>query len=355
MKSMNICDPYPVKLELITRWFNSDKHRLQAWQDESCRILLDYSMEGFGDEVFGDLYNWSCQHNLQNRLIYVSGDLNIKENYINWCCRNRVHPAMHAAFYGYFAVWASRHLSATAQSAMRRRFMSLNRRPHYHRIMMMTILQRRSLIDHGTISMPADFREPDIGWAKDQWDLKRLWEELKDLQIGFLDRYESDFQELCKRLPLIADRTDFETNHALDFNTDLYSEHPINLITETLCFTTSAFVSEKIWKPMAAGQIFLVLSGPYYLRGLRKIGFKTFAPYINEDYDDETEPIARANLVARELKRLVSMNNQEFIDMLKYCNAAIEHNRNLIVDQHRMKATVAKELVKTLEGKRGTN
>jgi hypothetical protein len=156
-------------------------------------------------------------------------------------------------------------------------------------------------------------------------------------------------------LPLIADRTDFETNHALDFNQDLYAEHPVNLITETLCFTTSAFASEKIWKPMAAGQIFLVLSGPYYLRGLKRIGFRTFAPYINEEYDEEPEPIARANLVARELKRLISITDEEFDAIVSQCQGVIQYNQQLITDQNKIKATVSRNLVNTLEGKRGTN
>ncbi len=345
----------PVKLDLITQWFTDDPYRLQAWQDPSCLIVLDYSMEGFSEEVFGDLYVWSRANHLDDRLIYVSGDLNIRENYDAWCRQMRVHPVMQAAYYGYFAVWASRQLTATPQLASRKRYMSLNRRPHYHRIMMLTILEQRGLIEAGTISMPRDFIEPDIGWAADQWDLRRLWDELKDLQIGFLDRYESAFVALYNKLPLIADRPDFETNHALDFNQDLYSEHPVNLITETLCFTTSAFASEKIWKPMAAGQIFLVLSGPYYLKGLRKLGFKTFAPYINEDYDLERDPIARADMVARELKRLISISDELFLETVANCAAVIKHNQQLIVDQKKIKATVSKELIKIIEGASGTN
>jgi hypothetical protein len=345
----------PVKLKLITKWFESDHNRSRAWLDDSCRIVLDYSMEGFGEEAFGDLYNWSREHGLEDRLVYVSGDLNIEDNYRMWCAQRRVRPAMTVSYYGYFAVWASRQLQATAQTTRRRRYMSLNRRPHYHRIMMMTILERRELIEHGTISMPLNFVEPDIGWAPDQWNLRRLWDELKELQMGFLDRYENAFKSLRSKLPLIADRTDFETNHALDFNQDLYAEHPVNLITETLCFTTSAFVSEKIWKPMAAAQIFLVLSGPYYLKGLKRLGFRTFAPYINEEYDNEREPIARANLVARELKRLISITDEEFDLIVSQCQGVIQHNQQLITDQNKIKATVSRNLVNTLEGKRGTN
>jgi hypothetical protein len=106
---------------------------------------------------------------------------------------------------------------------------------------------------------------------------------------------------------------------------------------------------------MAAGQIFLVLSGPYYLRGLRRSGFRTFAPFINEEYDEETEPIARANLVARELQRLISINDEEFDAILAQCQDIIQHNQKLITDQNKIKATAACDLVNKLEGKHGTN
>lgn len=339
-----------LKLHYIKEWFVNDANRSCAWHDRSCKIVLDYSMEGFGEEVFDDLNQWVQENNLCDRVVYVSGDLNIKENFNNWARQRNTVGLFAVAYYGFFAVWASRHLTPTAQTTSRQRYMCLNRRPHYHRILMLTLLERKGIVDAGTISMPRDFIEPDIGWADDQWDLTRLWNELKDLLNGGIDRLEPDFQRLLARLPLTADRSDFETNHAIDFNSDLYSEHPVNLITETLCFTNSAFASEKIWKPIAAGQIFLVLSGPFYLKGLRRLGFKTFAPYVNEEYDLETDPVERAVMVANELKRLISMNASDFAQFIKNCQTITEHNKLLLNNQAKMKTVIAKQLVKTLEG-----
>lgn len=345
----------PLKLKLIKEWFIKDENRRRAWQDSTCKIVLDYSMEGFCDEVFEDLTNWAIDNNLERRLIYVTGDLNIRENYRHWYRATGRSPAFLTAYYGFFGLWASRHLIPTQQTTRRKRYMCLNRRPHYHRILLTTLLERKGIIDSGTVSMPRDFVEPDIGWAQDHWNLQRLWNELKDLLIGYVDRYEADFQRLYTKLPLVADRKDFETNHALDFNGDLYTEHPINLISETLCFTNSAFASEKIWKPIMAQQIFLVLSGPYYLKGLRKLGFRTFAPYINEEYDLETDPVGRALMVTAELKRIISMNESEFSTLLEQCQPILKHNQQLLANQAQMKATVARELVKTLEGASGIN
>ena len=344
-----------LKLDLIKEWFTNDTNRNRAWKDNTCKIVLDYSMEGFSDEVFGDLTAWSIANGLENRLIYVTGDLNTKENYRRWCRNAGCSPAFFPAYYGFFGLWASRHLKPTYQTSQRKRYMCLNRRPHYHRILLLTLLERKKILEAGTVSMPRDFIEPDIGWAQDQWDLNRLWEELKDLLVGFIDRFDADYKRLYAKLPLVADRSDFETNHALDFNGDLYTEHPINLISETLCFTNSAFASEKIWKPIMAQQIFLVLSGPYYLKGLRKLGFKTFAPYINEEYDLETDPVDRALMVTAELKRILSMNESEFATLLEQCKPIAEYNQVLLNDQAKMKATIARELVKTIEGTSGTN
>lgn len=343
------------KLKLIKEWFVKDPNRRRAWGDPSCKIVIDYAMEGFSEEAFPDINQWSLDNNLENRLIYVSGDLNTRENFRRWCSITGNRPAIFPAYYGFFAMHSSRQLTPQVQSSIRRRYMCLNRRPHYHRILTTVLLERKKLIDSGTVSMPLQFEEPDIGWAPDQWDLQRLWLELKDMMMGYIDGLDNNFQQLYKRLPLIADRSDFETNHALDFNDCLYTEHPINLVTETLFFTSSAFASEKIWKPMAASQIFLVISGPYYLKGLRKLGFKTFAPYINEEYDLELDPVDRALMVVNELKRLISMNESDFLKLLEQCAPILEHNQRLLFDQAQIKKTVARELVQTLESQRGSN
>ena len=49
------------------------------------------------------------------------------------------------------------------------------------------------------------------------------------------------------------------------------------------------FITEKIMKPIAAQQAFVVVGHHGYLRRLRQMGFKTFHPYIDESYDSETD------------------------------------------------------------------
>ena len=49
-------------------------------------------------------------------------------------------------------------------------------------------------------------------------------------------------------------------------------------------------------KPIAAQQAFVIVSHHGYLRRLRQMGFKTFHPYIDESYDNETDLETRVKM-----------------------------------------------------------
>jgi len=335
-------------LAVLDHWFNSDLNRTKAFEDPDCQIVIDYSMEGFSTEVFADLHKWTHHHNLGARILYVSSDLNTADNYRQWCRANNTVPLFRSCWYGYFALWATNDLQPLSQQSHVKRYMCLNRRPHDHRVLLLALLERYNILDSGSVSMPRVFNEIDVKWSAD-WCVDSIWEQLKENQLGYIDWLDKDFKKMHSKLPLIADRSDFETNHALDFNTDIYAQHPINVVSETLAFTYSAFVSEKIWKPMAAGQIFLVLAGPQYLAGLQQIGFRTFSPIINEEYDMEYNTLERAILVVRELKRLISMNDSEFQQVLDRCRPIIEHNRSLITNPEKIKRLINTNLTDNIK------
>jgi len=56
------------------------------------------------------------------------------------------------------------------------------------------------------------------------------------------------------------------------------------------------YATEKIAKPIAAQQTFVVVGHHGYLRRLRQMGFKTFHPYIDESYDLETDLETRVKM-----------------------------------------------------------
>ena len=66
-----------------------------------------------------------------------------------------------------------------------------------------------------------------------------------------------------------------------------YHRSRIELVAETV--TDFFFVTEKTVKPIRAGIPFVVVGSVNFLRTLRKLGFKTFAPWIDESYDAEPD------------------------------------------------------------------
>jgi hypothetical protein len=71
------------------------------------------------------------------------------------------------------------------------------------------------------------------------------------------------------------------------------------------------------------------------LKFLRKLGYKTFSPYIDESYDDEPDLMERIKKVAIELARLNKMrvdNPIEFNSMYTKLTEIAEYNHKLFYD-----------------------
>lgn len=344
----------PIKLELIKIWFNSHPGRKQAWCDSQCQIIIDYSEEGFTHEVFPDLWSWINDNELDHRILYVSSSYNVNELYNKWCASNRLAPTMNTAWYGFFVNWINKDREMCRRTTKLpmaawsggQRYMCLNRRPHLHRVLLTTLLERYKIINLGAVSMPKHFEESNIKW---DLDIVKQWNILKELTNGRLDSLQLNFDTMYDQLPLIADTDNFTVNYALDINEELYSRYPINLISETLFFTESAFVSEKIWKPMLLGQIFLVMASPNYLHSLRELGFKTFSPYIDETYDTIDDPVDRAFELVRTLKSILALSDVDFAQLLSNCQLAIEHNRRIISKLNLINAVISRPVVRAIE------
>lgn len=347
-----------LKLQLIKSWFLSDANRTLAWNDSQCQIVLDYSEEGFTTEVFPELWTWIEDNNLQERILYVSSSCNVSSLYSVWCMKHRINANMRATWYGFFTNWIIRdremcrirhELPNAEWQPGSKRFMCLNRRPHPHRILLTALLERFNLIEHGAVSMPLDFYEPEVTWQDDDFDTKHQWHHLKERFNGSLDSLEPDFQRMYAKLPLVADTDNFGINYALNLNSDFYKDYPINVISETLFFSEATFASEKIWKPMLLGQIFIVMAAPFYLQSIRKLGFKTFSPWINEEYDLIDDPVDRAVELVKTIKSITKLSDSEFGVLLEKCRPVLEHNKQILLDFSAINKLVSKQVVEAIE------
>ena len=126
-------------------------------------------------------------------------------------------------------------------------------------------------------------------------------------------------EQQIKNIPdLYLDQQDLIQNRAeLSASTDyLYSETYFSVVTETNFFTkgqidTGRFTSEKTFKPIIYQHPFIVVTVPHFLDKLREIGYKTFSPWINEDYDTELDDSVRMLKIVKEIDRLSKLTPEE--------------------------------------------
>lgn len=76
-----------------------------------------------------------------------------------------------------------------------------------------------------------------------------------------------------------------------------YSQVNYILVAETLCVENKQHLSEKIFKPIAAGKPFLLAAGYKNLEYLKSYGFETFDTLWNENYDDIWDPKSRLDSI----------------------------------------------------------
>ena len=111
-----------------------------------------------------------------------------------------------------------------------------------------------------------------------------------------------------------------------------YNCTAVNIVVETQT-DNEQFVTEKIWKPIIAEQLFVVLAKPFYLKELRDLGFKTFDGIIDESYDNEIDIDKRTDKIVDLCKWLQQQNWQNLYlqtESIRKHNAQTFFNKSLI-------------------------
>ena len=81
----------------------------------------------------------------------------------------------------------------------------------------------------------------------------------------------------------------------------------IHLVTETTV-SPGVFVTEKTWRPIAYGQLFLILGNPGTVEFLRSQGVDVFDDLIDHSYDNEPNWQLRCHKVHAQLEKLLVQN-----------------------------------------------
>jgi hypothetical protein len=131
-------------------------------------------------------------------------------------------------------------------------------------------------------------------------------------------------------------------------NREPYLESYFSIVTETPFTNKTYFSTEKIYRPMLHYHPFIVQGSPYTLKRLKKLGFKTFHPYIDESYDEIISPFRRMQKLTKEIKRICNMSKGEMHKWYYQQLDIVIHNRDLIYKYGKEYPNLVKNLLQEI-------
>ena len=130
---------------------------------------------------------------------------------------------------------------------------------------------------------------------------------------------------MCKHWPHSLDKNNIEQGlygkhfSGYPFDKKLFADTYMSVISETHSGAHDCnpqfFPTEKTYKAIINCHPFIMLSTQSYLSHLQKQGYKTFAPYVDESYDQEPNAYKRMNLAIDQVEKLCK--NGVPVDMLQ--------------------------------------
>lgn len=211
-----------------------------------------------------------------------------------------------------------------------KKYLSFNRRWREHRPLLVLLLYHNKLLKHGHVSFgPCEHHG--------NWD--DIWDGLKVNAIGNQEMFDSVMasESIKSMTPLYLDTDELHTNRAelTDSTKKYYEDTYFSVIAETTYFNkyyhlNSRFITEKTFKAIVMKHPFILVSIPRSLRVLKELGYKTFSPWINEDYDEEMDDNKRMMMIIKEIDRLCNLPKDELSKFLVAMREICEYNFNVI-------------------------
>jgi hypothetical protein len=153
---------------------------------------------------------------------------------------------------------------------------------------------------------------------------------LKQDQQFDLESYvcvDSNFQPgNLESLNQIAHNTQPATASA-DYCADDFVTTDISVVLETVAAGTKIHLTEKTLRPIACGHPFMLAAGPGALEYLKSYGFKTFAPWVDESYDQEQDIVKRMKKIVNEMERIKNLSFLQYTDTIKQLKKIARYNK----------------------------
>ncbi|MBT4209180.1 hypothetical protein HOE22_12695 [Candidatus Woesearchaeota archaeon] len=258
---------------------------------------------------------------------YVTGNQKADKQYEQWRGENDIEDKFHIICYNdeeCYPFWKEvRNKSKYTKYKPEKYFLCYNRRPHIHRLVLASLLEKNNLIDKGLMSFP------DESFAEGFPDKSVIMHKLSNMIVNVEDMEEvlKYYKKFKSRLPLLVDTETLDENLWFNFDMIPYKKTFFSVVVETLYNEDSIFIDEKVWKAIDATHPFIFVGNHHGLKKLKELGYRTFHPYINEEYDNIEDSMERMKSIVKEIKRLTDLSFDEWYVLKEKLNPILEWNR----------------------------
>jgi hypothetical protein len=214
------------------------------------------------------------------------------------------------------SIYAGQASPAIADRKPTKLFHCMNRAVKAHRRLIVCHLQRLGLIERSLVS----FNDPEpSSTVFEDASLQQAWETVQT------------------KLPMTVDRDptalweDYYGNSiALSFTPEAwpYLETALSIVTESNYTSNSdvLVLSEKTWKVIASGHPFILVGEAGTLAEVRKFGFKTFSPFIDESYDTIPDKDDRMERIVASIRAVGALSSEELATLRRNLEPIVLHN-----------------------------
>jgi len=225
-------------------------------------------------------------------------------------------------------------LNTLEKKEYHKKFLNFNRRWRVHRPLFVALLYSKNLLDKGYVSL-ASVTDDQLNWSiifdtltqtvSSDPELTDLLYSNKDQIINIPNLY-LDTEDLSRNRPRLV-----EDDIAFSCTKELYENTYFSIASETYFFNSPGpFFTEKIFKPIAYQHPFILISGATNLRQLTELGYKTFHPFINEDYDSEPNDVNRLKMILAEVERLSNLSQAQLYEFIDNVKPIVTHNLKVL-------------------------
>lgn len=338
------------KIDLTKKWIINVDIKQWLWEDLKDDILTLFDDNLVRELKYGNAYlilNHQCESNTHtffhlfynkvkkenfpfHKIIYMVAAIDAETEYEKFLQKNNYNHRIKIIYCHHVYKRFNHDSDLTSFNYDRtqpklKKYLCLNRTWRDHRLMLVSLLSSKNLIDNGYVSLGVEKNE--IGLVEN-----RIINQFEKSSLIF-----SGFQKIKNKLPLKTDDVNLKINQ-FSLNSlpiEFYQNSCFSVITSTFALghqEPSAGFTEKEIKPILAKHPFIIVNRPGILKELKRLGFLTFEPWFDEKYDLIENDNERLMAVVAEIERLCKLSFDEWNKILDQMTPILEHNYHRLID-----------------------